>query len=215
MSKLVVCLTGMPGAGKSTIVSKLKEEGYETFSLGDGVRAEAKRQNLEPTGENLGKLMLELREKNGPGAVAELIKEPIQSSTHEIIFIDEEGKIIAYNANGTLVNGFPMGENYIRVRVAKARDLNSLKYFQKLLGYLINRYDQKYNEIINPLKSLFLTPIDIRMVLWVHQGHLYEFFMIFQNFRHLASFIHPLEHKNFLKIGPENDLKMIKKVTFL
>ena len=88
MSKLVVCLTGMPGAGKSTIVSKLKDEGYETFSLGDGVRAEAKRQNLEPTGENLGKLMLELREKNGPGAVAELIKESIQNSTHEIIIID-------------------------------------------------------------------------------------------------------------------------------
>ena len=78
----------MPGAGKSTIVSKLKEEGYETFSLGDGVRAEAKRQNLEPTGGNLGKLMLELREKNGPGAVAELIKESIQNSTHEIIIID-------------------------------------------------------------------------------------------------------------------------------
>ena len=88
MSKLIVCLTGMPGAGKSTIVSKLKEEGYETFSLGDGVRAEAKRQNLEPTGENLGKLMLELRQKNGPGAIAELIKESIQKSNHEIIIID-------------------------------------------------------------------------------------------------------------------------------
>ena len=88
MLKLVVCLTGMPGAGKSTIVSKLKEEGYETFSLGDGVRAEAKRQNLEPTGENLGKLMLELRQKNGPGAIAELIKESIQKSNHEIIIID-------------------------------------------------------------------------------------------------------------------------------
>jgi dephospho-CoA kinase len=88
VSKLVVCLTGMPGAGKSTIVSKLKEEGYETFSLGDGVRAEAKKLNLEPTGENLGKLMLELREKNGPGAVAELLKKSIQESTHDIIIID-------------------------------------------------------------------------------------------------------------------------------
>ena len=88
MSKLVVCLTGMPGAGKSTIVSKLKEEGYETFSLGDGVRAEAKKLNLEPTGENLGKLMLELRKKNGPGAIAELLKESIQKSTHDIIIID-------------------------------------------------------------------------------------------------------------------------------
>ena len=78
----------MPGAGKSTIVSKSKEQGYQAFNLGDGVRAEAKRRNLEPTGENLGKLMLELREKNGPGAVAELIKEPIQNSNHEIIIID-------------------------------------------------------------------------------------------------------------------------------
>ena len=78
----------MPGAGKSTIVSKLKEQGYETFNLGDGVRAEAKRQNLDPTGENLGKMMLELRKKNGPGAVAELIKSSIQNSTHEIIIID-------------------------------------------------------------------------------------------------------------------------------
>ena len=88
MPKLVVCLTGMPGAGKSTIVSKLKEHGYETFNLGDGVRAEAKRQNLDPTGENLGKMMLELREKNGPGAVAELIKDSITNSTHEIVIID-------------------------------------------------------------------------------------------------------------------------------
>ena len=88
MSKLVVCLTGMPGAGKSTIVSKLKDGGYETFSLGDGVRDEAKRHNLEPTGENLRRLMLELREKNGPGAVAELIKDSIQNSSHKIIIID-------------------------------------------------------------------------------------------------------------------------------
>ena len=78
----------MPGAGKSTIVTKLKEQGYQAFSLGDGVREEAKRRNLEPTGENLGNLMLELREKNGPGAVAELIKESIQNSNHEIIIID-------------------------------------------------------------------------------------------------------------------------------
>ena len=88
VSKLVVCLTGMPGAGKSTIVSKLKEQGYQTFNLGDGVRDEAKRQNLEPTGENLGKIMLELRQKNGPGAVAELLKTSIQNSSHEIIIID-------------------------------------------------------------------------------------------------------------------------------
>ena len=43
---------------------------------------------MEPTGENLGKLMLDLREKNGPGAIAKLLKNSIENSTHEIIIID-------------------------------------------------------------------------------------------------------------------------------
>jgi len=56
--------------------------------MGDAVRAEAKRRNLEPTGTNLGKLMLELREKNGQGAVAELIKDQITNSKSDVVVID-------------------------------------------------------------------------------------------------------------------------------
>ena len=78
----------MPGSGKSSIISALKASGLETLNLGDGVRAEAKRRNLEPTGDNLGKLMLELREKNGPGAIAELLTEPIKNSKAKVIIID-------------------------------------------------------------------------------------------------------------------------------
>ena len=78
----------MPGAGKSTIVSSLKARGLEALNLGDGIRTEAKKRNLEPTGENLGKMMLELREKNGPGAVADLLTERIKNSQSEVIVID-------------------------------------------------------------------------------------------------------------------------------
>ena len=78
----------MPGSGKSTIVSALKAKGIETLNLGDGVRAEAKRRNLEPTGDNLGKLMLELREKNGPGAIANLLTESIKNSQSNAIIVD-------------------------------------------------------------------------------------------------------------------------------
>jgi len=78
----------MPGSGKSTIVSALKARGLEALNLGDGVRAEAKKRNLELTGENLGKLMLELRDKNGPGAVANLLTEQIKNSQSEVIIID-------------------------------------------------------------------------------------------------------------------------------
>ena len=78
----------MPGAGKSTIANGLKEKGFEIINMGDAVRAEAKKRNLEPTGENLGKLMLELREKNGAGAVAELIQPQITNSVSNVVVID-------------------------------------------------------------------------------------------------------------------------------
>ncbi len=78
----------MPGAGKSTIADGLKTKGFEIINMGNSVRAEAKRRNLEPTGSNLGKLMLELREKNGPSAIAQLIKPQIDNSNSDIIIID-------------------------------------------------------------------------------------------------------------------------------
>ena len=88
LSKLLVCLTGMPGAGKSTIAEGLESKGYEIINLGNAVRDEAKNRNLEASRENLGKLMLELREKNGPGAIAELVESKIQSSTANVLLID-------------------------------------------------------------------------------------------------------------------------------
>ncbi len=88
VSKLIVCLTGMPGAGKTTIADALRSKGFDKITMGDAVRAEATRRKMEPTGENLGKLMIELREKNGPGAVAELIKNEILQSKSNVILVD-------------------------------------------------------------------------------------------------------------------------------
>lgn len=78
----------MPGAGKSTIAEGLKSKGYDIINMGNAVREEATKRNLEPTSSNLGKLMLELREKNGPGAIAELVKSQIESSTANVILMD-------------------------------------------------------------------------------------------------------------------------------
>jgi len=78
----------MPGAGKSTIADALKSQGFDRITMGDAVRAEAVLRKIEPTGANLGKLMLELREKKGPGAVAELIKDQIANSKSNVILID-------------------------------------------------------------------------------------------------------------------------------
>ena len=78
----------MPGAGKSTIADGLKPKGYKVINMGNVVREEAKKRNLESTRDNLGKLMLELREKNGSGAIAKLVEPQIESSTANVILID-------------------------------------------------------------------------------------------------------------------------------
>jgi dephospho-CoA kinase len=78
----------MPGAGKSTIADGLKLKGYDIINMGNVVRIEAKNRNLEPTGPNLGKLMIEIREKNGQGAIAELVIPQIENTKSKVVIID-------------------------------------------------------------------------------------------------------------------------------
>ena len=75
--RLIVCLTGMPGAGKSSVASFLKEKGFVLVTMGDAVREEAKRQGLEPTDINLGKMMLKLRQDLGLGAVGHIVLQKL------------------------------------------------------------------------------------------------------------------------------------------
>lgn len=79
--RLIVCLTGMPGAGKSTIAEGLgRRGGYTVVNMGDAVRAEAARRGLEPSAPNLGTLMVDLRRQGGPGAVALLVCPAIREA---------------------------------------------------------------------------------------------------------------------------------------
>jgi dephospho-CoA kinase len=75
--RLIICLTGMPGAGKSSVASFLKQKGFDVVTMGDVVREEAKRQGLEPTDINLGKMMLKLRQDLGPGAVGYVVLQKL------------------------------------------------------------------------------------------------------------------------------------------
>ena len=91
--RLIVCLTGMPGAGKSSVASFLKEKGFLVVTMGDVIREEASRQGLEPTDINLGKMMLKLRQDLGPGAVGQIVlqklaREEGSNSNNNAVVID-------------------------------------------------------------------------------------------------------------------------------
>jgi dephospho-CoA kinase len=84
--RLFLCITGMPGAGKTTLAEALEELGFERITLGDVVRNLARVRGLEPTDENLGKLFHELRQTLGNGAVAALaLKESRELSDRLVV----------------------------------------------------------------------------------------------------------------------------------
>jgi dephospho-CoA kinase len=87
-SRLVVGLAGMPGAGKSVVVNVAKGMGYGVAVMGDVVREEASKRGLEPSPENLGKIMLELREKEGASVIAKKCIKKIQETKEQKVIVD-------------------------------------------------------------------------------------------------------------------------------
>ncbi|MHB1868303.1 MAG: AAA family ATPase [Nitrososphaerales archaeon] len=88
-TRLVVCLTGMPGAGKSTAAEVAERMGFTVFRMGDDVRLEAEKKNIPPTDENLGAIMLQLRQAGGIVAIAVLCKKRIEKDQKsKLVVID-------------------------------------------------------------------------------------------------------------------------------
>jgi dephospho-CoA kinase len=86
--KVVVGVAGMPGAGKGVFRRVVQSMGYPVVIMGDEVREEAKRRGLEPTPENLGKVMLQLREVEGQAAIAKRCVSKVKSAEEKVVVID-------------------------------------------------------------------------------------------------------------------------------
>lgn len=83
--KLVVGVVGLPGSGKSTFAGVAGRLGFGVVVMGDVVRLEARRRGLEPTSENLGRLMLELRRLEGDAVVAKRCIPLIEGSGDRVV----------------------------------------------------------------------------------------------------------------------------------
>ena len=84
----LICVTGLPGAGKSVFCDVGKELGYDIIIMGDQIRKEAKNRGLKNNSEILSKLMIELRKEKGKNAVAEMSKEEINKLKNNKVIID-------------------------------------------------------------------------------------------------------------------------------
>ena len=81
-------VAGMPGSGKGVFRRTVQKMGYPVVTMGDEVREEVKRRNLKPTPKNLGKTMLNLRDLDGPAAIAKRCIPKLKKATERLIVID-------------------------------------------------------------------------------------------------------------------------------
>lgn len=86
--KLVLGLAGMPGSGKSLVVTVAKEIGYAVVAMGDVVREETMRMGLEPNPKNIGKAMLELRQIEGENVIAKRCIPKIVQARNPKVLVD-------------------------------------------------------------------------------------------------------------------------------
>jgi dephospho-CoA kinase len=86
--KIVVGVTGMPGAGKATVKEIVQKMSYSIVVMGEEIREETKRRKLKPTPENIGRVMLDLREEKGPSIIAERCIPKIEKTKGKVVIID-------------------------------------------------------------------------------------------------------------------------------
>ena len=89
MSKVVV-LTGLPGSGKS-VASKIAEiMGIPVITMGDVIRAETTKRGLEPNGDNIGWVAVNLRKEFGDDVVLRRLWPDIRDAVtkHPLVIID-------------------------------------------------------------------------------------------------------------------------------
>jgi dephospho-CoA kinase len=84
----IIGFCGLPGAGKTTAIEAVKDLG-KVITMGDVIRNELIKRNIEPSDENLGFMAKKLRSEGGEEIIAEKCVELIKKSDqNEIIFID-------------------------------------------------------------------------------------------------------------------------------
>lgn len=84
----IIIVTGMPGAGKSEVAQAFRDTGVPIIVMGDVVRDETRKRGLDANPENTRKVMLELRERNGLGAIAKHCLDHLRRLESDVIVIE-------------------------------------------------------------------------------------------------------------------------------
>lgn len=83
---MIIGITGTNGAGKGTVVERLKQKGFRHYSARDFIAAEAERRGLPTDRGTLGQVGDDLRKTHAPGYIArELLRMAQEGGTDAVI----------------------------------------------------------------------------------------------------------------------------------
>ena len=85
LKSIVFGLTGKNASGKGTVAEILKKKNFTYHSLSDSLRDELKTLKKEETRENLIDIGNKLREKGGPGVLADKLIPKLNSENNHIV----------------------------------------------------------------------------------------------------------------------------------
>ncbi len=85
LKSIVFGLTGKNASGKGTVAEILKKKNFTYHSLSDSLRDELKSLKKEETRENLIDIGNKLREKGGPGVLADKLMPKLNSENNHIV----------------------------------------------------------------------------------------------------------------------------------
>ena len=134
---MIIGVTGRNGAGKDTVAEILIKKGFQHYSLSDALRAQARIRKQELTPDNLRGIGNELREKHGPGILAELALQNIRKDQHCVITSirnPTEVEVLRKRKDFILINvDAPASMRYARIsKRGKQGDINTLEDFKRL-----------------------------------------------------------------------------------
>ena len=86
--KLVIGLAGMPGWENPVVVDVACEMGYDIVVMGDVIRQETFKRGLELTPQNVGKVMLDLRQESGNYVIAQKCVPKIEEQASPKVLVD-------------------------------------------------------------------------------------------------------------------------------
>ncbi len=85
MMSMIICITGMPGSGKSTVANILHEHGFVVEEMRDEFMHQMRLQGRFPEGKEIWKLAADFKAEHGMDAIAKAMVKRIDQDSNTVI----------------------------------------------------------------------------------------------------------------------------------